>query len=79
VPRIKPTEVLRSTEPQVSRLHIVEDADARSVVVRGVERISEFNDTHYAQMLGYLSITGLKLALLLNFKHARLGWKRIVR
>lgn len=36
-----------------------------------------FNDTHTAQMLGYLSITGLELALLLNFKHARLGIKRI--
>lgn len=29
-------------------------------------------------MLGYLNITGLKLALLLNFKNAKLEWKRIV-
>jgi hypothetical protein len=29
-------------------------------------------------MLGYLNITGLKLALLLNFKHVKLDWKRIV-
>ena len=29
-------------------------------------------------MLGYLNITGLKLALLLNFKNARLSWKRVV-
>jgi hypothetical protein len=29
-------------------------------------------------MIGYLKITGLKLALLLNFKNARLEWKRIV-
>ncbi len=36
-------------------------------------------DTHVAQMIGYLNITGLKLALLLNFKNARLEWKRIVR
>jgi hypothetical protein len=28
-------------------------------------------------MLGYLSITGLKTALLLNFKHAKLGIKRV--
>ena len=32
-----------------------------------------------AQMLGYLAITGLELALLLNFKFSRLHWKRIVR
>jgi hypothetical protein len=30
-------------------------------------------------MIGYLAITKLKLALLLNFKHAKLEWKRIVR
>jgi hypothetical protein len=36
------------------------------------------NDTHTAQMLGYLNITGLEVALLLNFKEAKLTWKRIV-
>jgi len=40
--------------------------------------VSAFNDTHVAQMLGYLNITGLEVALLLNFKEARLGWKRVV-
>ena len=30
-------------------------------------------------MLGYLNITGLNLALLLNFKNARLEWKRVLR
>jgi GxxExxY protein len=38
-----------------------------------------FNDSHIAQMIGYLNITDLKLALLLNFKNARLEWKRVVR
>ena len=40
---------------------------------------SAFNDTHVAQMTGYLVITNLQLALLLNFKFSRLTWKRIVR
>mgnify|MGYP003353379914 CR=1 FL=1 len=39
--------------------------------------VSEFNDSHVAQMLGYLNITDLKTALLLNFKHADLRIKRI--
>lgn len=39
--------------------------------------VTEFNDSHVAQMLGYLNITGLKTALLLNFKHADLRIKRI--
>ena len=30
-------------------------------------------------MLGYLNITGLEVALLLNFKEAALSWKRVVR
>src|SRR6266496_81809 len=38
-----------------------------------------FTDTHIAQMLGYLNITGLDLALLLDFKNARLEWKRVLR
>jgi hypothetical protein len=29
-------------------------------------------------MLGYLSITGLDLALLLNFRTTRLEWKRVL-
>jgi len=31
---------------------------------------SSFTNTHVAQMLGYLNITGLDLALLLNFRNA---------
>jgi GxxExxY protein len=37
-----------------------------------------FNDTHIAQMLGYLNITSLQVALLLNFKEFKLDWKRVV-
>ncbi len=40
--------------------------------------VTGFNDTHVAQMLGYLNITGLQVALLLNFKEAKLDWKRVV-
>jgi GxxExxY protein len=40
--------------------------------------VDEFHQDHFAQMLGYLAITGLELAMLINFKHASLRWKRIV-
>jgi hypothetical protein len=30
-------------------------------------------------MIGYLNITGLEVAILLNFKEARLHWKRVVQ
>ena len=41
--------------------------------------MSQFTDNEMAQMLGYLSITDLRLAMLLNFKYAILGWKRVIR
>jgi len=41
--------------------------------------VSCFTDTHVAQMIGYLSITRLDLALLLNFKNSRLERKRVLR
>jgi GxxExxY protein len=41
--------------------------------------VAGFADVHVAQMIGYLSITRLELALLLNFKEATLQWKRVVR
>lgn len=36
-------------------------------------------EEHIAQMLGYLAITGLDLAILLNFRHAKLQVKRVAR
>jgi GxxExxY protein len=41
--------------------------------------VTAFNETHLSQMMGYLAITELHLALLLNFKKAQLEWKRVVR
>lgn len=53
---------------------IVDDA-----IIADPKVVTDFNETHLAQMIGYLNITGLQLALLLNFKHADLRWKRIIR
>src|SRR6266540_1685364 len=48
-------------------------------VIADPKVVTSFNDTHIAQMLGYLNITGLEVALLVNFKEAKLAWKRVVR
>jgi GxxExxY protein len=53
---------------------IVDDA-----VIVDPKVVSCFNDTHVAQMIGYLNITHLDLALVINFKNARLEWKRVLR
>jgi GxxExxY protein len=57
---------------------LVPDLIVDDLVIVDPKVVSAFNETHVAQMLGYLSITSLKLALLLNFKNAKLDWKRIV-
>jgi GxxExxY protein len=57
---------------------LIPDLIVDGLVIADPKVVSAFNETHLAQMLGYLSITGLKLALLLNFKNARLDWKRVL-
>jgi len=57
---------------------LIPDLIVDDLVIADPKVVSAFNDTQTAQMLGYLSITGLRLALLLNFKNAKLEWKRIV-
>jgi GxxExxY protein len=58
---------------------LVPDLIVDDVVIADPKVVSEFNDTHVAQMIGYLAITELRLALLLNFKYKDLRWKRVVR
>ena len=58
---------------------LIPDLIVDNLVIVDPKVVSSFNDTHVAQMIGYLNITGLELALLLNFKNARLDWKRVVR
>lgn len=58
---------------------LIPDLIVGSLVIADPKVVSAFNDTHVSQMIGYLNITGLRLALLLNFKNAKLTWKRIVR
>jgi GxxExxY protein len=57
---------------------LVPDLIVDESVIVDCKVVTTFSDTHVAQMLGYLNITGFQLALLLNFKSARLEWKRIV-
>ena len=58
---------------------LVPDLIVDDLVIVDPKVVTTFNDSHIAQRTGYLAITGLQLALLLNFKFARLSWKRIVR
>ena len=57
---------------------LIPDLIVDDLVIADPKVVTVFNETHIAKMLGYLNITGLQLALLLNFKNAKLGWKRVV-
>ena len=58
---------------------LVPDLIVDGKVIADPKVVSAFNDTHVAQMLGYLNITGLEVAMLLIFKESTLTWKRVVR
>ncbi len=57
---------------------LIPDLIVDGKVIADPKVVTDFNETHIAQMLGYLNITGLEVALLLNFKNAKLEWKRVV-
>ena len=57
----------------------IPDLIVDDVIIVDPKVVSCFTETHIAQMIGYLNVTRLRLALLLNFKNARLDWKRVVR
>jgi len=58
---------------------LIPDMIVDDQVIADPKVVSNWNDSHQAQMIGYLQITELRLALLLNFKSAKLDWKRVVR
>ena len=47
-------------------------------VVVDTKVIERITDHEIGQVLNYLKITGLQVGLILNFKRARLEWKRLV-
>ena len=59
--------------------NLIPDLIVDNIVVVDPKVVACFTETHAAQMIGYLNITGLDLALLTNFKNARLEWKRVLR
>jgi len=58
---------------------LVPDLIVNDLVIVDPKVVEAFVPSHIAQMTGYLAITNLRLALLLNFKHADLRWKRVIR
>ena len=58
---------------------MVPDLIVDELVIVDPKVVSAFSDSHLAQMTGYLALSDLRLAILLNFKYATLQWKRVAR
>lgn len=56
----------------------VPDLIAYETVIVDTKVIDRITNHECGQMLNYLRIARLRVGLILNFKHARLEWKRIV-
>lgn len=56
----------------------IPDLIAFDAVVVDAKVIDRITDHEIGKMPSYLSITGCRIGLILNFKRARLDWKRVV-
>jgi GxxExxY protein len=56
----------------------VPDLIAFGSVIVDAKVIDRITDHERGQMLNYLRITKLRVGLILNFKHARLEWERVI-
>ena len=57
----------------------VPDLICFNAVVVDTKTIEAITDHEVGKMLNYLKVTGLRVGLIINFKHAKLEWKRVVR
>jgi GxxExxY protein len=55
------------------------DILVEGVLIVELKCVSSLADEHLAQCLNYLKATNGRLALLVNFQHPKVEWKRVVR
>jgi|SRR5260370_33433516 len=56
----------------------VPDLIAFGAIIVDAKVIDRITDHERGKMINYLRITGLRVGLILNFKHPRLDWDRVV-
>ena len=47
-------------------------------IIVDTKAIESIGNNEKAQIINYLKITGLRVGLILNFKHAKIEWERII-
>lgn len=56
----------------------IPDLEVEGRLIVETKVVESITDEHIGQVLNYLKITGMKVGVILNFKHAKLEWKKVV-
>ena len=56
----------------------IPDLEAEGRIIVEIKTVDKIIDEHVGQVLNYLKITGIEAGIILNFKHAKLEWKKVV-
>ena len=77
------TEVIQQQEIDVQYEGTIVGRFVADLLVEGsviveLKAVKKLDDFHVAQCINYLKVSGLRLALLINFQRPKLEWKRIL-
>jgi GxxExxY protein len=56
----------------------IPDLIAFDTIIVDTKTIEKIGNNERAQIINYLKITGLRVGVILNFKHSKLEWERII-
>jgi GxxExxY protein len=56
----------------------IPDLIIENKVIAEAKTVESIIDEHRGQLINYLRISGIKVGLIINFKHSELQWERIV-
>ena len=56
----------------------IPDLEVEGRVIVEIKTVEAITDEHVGQVINYLRITGCKAGVILNFKHSKLIWRKVV-
>jgi GxxExxY protein len=56
----------------------IPDLEIENRLIVEIKTVDRIIDEHIGQVLNYLKITAIEAGVILNFKHAKLEWKKVV-
>ena len=56
----------------------IPDLEVENRLIVEAKTVDQIIDEHLGQVLNYLKITGLEAGVILNFKHSKLEWRKVV-